>query len=261
MDSIFGLSNEIWSGAILGAVLSAIVIPLIWAVMRWIRNWLVVSRPRRQVLGPLAIDEEMCTLFVRDFFLSDNSQILAVEPTLGVSVVPNVRELWADVDARGIAYALNALGQVNKRRNIHIMRMSQDSGIWNTHIIIIGAQSQKSFDFYQRLAHVMYRVDADEIRDATTNEIVPRDSNFGYGIVAKASNPYKTEGYAGVGFLIGGFGTLGTAAAAYYFREHLEDLGKQFGSRCFGIVVRASVTAGEQTVERLREYDRIGPPL
>lgn len=84
-----------------------------------------------------------------------------------------------------------------------------------------------------------------------------REDGYGYGIILKARNPHKMRGAPGVGFLIGGFGTLGTAAAAYYFREHLRDLGKEFGSRCFGIVVRASVTAGEQTVEGIPQYDRV----
>lgn len=135
--------------------------------------------------------------------------------------------------------------------------MSQDTGIWNTNIVVMGAQAQKCFDFYNRLEGVMYAVDANNIFDKETGAIVEREEGYGYGIILKARNPYKIGGAPGIGLLIGGYGTLGTAAAAYYFREHLEELGRRFGSRCFGVIVRASVTAGEQSVERLPRYDKV----
>ena len=154
--------------------------------------------------------------------------MLSVEPRIGVGEVPNVIQLWADVDGKAAADVLNVLGQVGKTRNISIVRMSQDTGQWNSHVIVI---------------------------DNRGGQIL-REDGFGYGIILKARNPFKTEG-DGIGFLVGGFGTLGTVAASYFFREHFKDLGKQFGSKYFGIVVRAPVTAGEEAVERLRQYDRV----
>ena len=251
--TLLGVSTDVWVGAILGAV----VIPLILEGIRRLRKWWNESRPRVRVLGAIADNDEICTIFVRDLLLGKDSQLIAVEPGRGVGIVPNVVDLWADVEGRGVSYVLNALGQVGKRHNISIVRMSQDTGIWDTNLIVMGAQAQKCFDFYDRLEGVMYRMDAHNIIDRQTGENVERESGYGYGIILKARNPYMTKGSLGVGFLIGGFGTLGTAAAAYYFREHLPELGKQFGSQCFGIVVRASITAGEQTVERLPRYDRV----
>ena len=78
-----------------------------------------------------------------------------------------------------------------------------------------------------------------------------------FGIILKALNPLKTEGSQGIGMLLGGFGVLGTAAAAYYFKENFRRLGNEFNSDFFGIVIRASVSAGEQAVERLSEYDKV----
>jgi|GEM_PF-2041729 len=255
--TIVGLSRDVWVGAIFGAILGAIVIPLVLEGIRSLSHWWKASRPRQKVLGPLANNDEICTIFVRDFYLEEGSRIISVEPRRGVGVVSNVHELWPDVEGRGVSYILNALGQVGKRHNISIVRMSQDAGIWDTNIVVMGAQAQKCFDFYGRLEGVMYAVDANNIFDKETGANVEREDGYGYGIILKARNPHKTGGSPGVGFLIGGFGTLGTAAAAYYFREHLEELGKRFGSGCFGIVVRASVTAGEQTVERLAQYDKL----
>lgn len=258
MTTILGISNETWTGAILGAIISAFFVMSL-AAIKQLMKWWTKSRPQAKVLGPLADNKEPCTIFVRDYYLPPESQILAVEPGIGAGTVPNVHELWPDVEGRGISYVFNALGQVGKRTNISIVRMSQDPGIWNTNIIVMGAQSQKCFDFYERLDGVTYAVDADNIFEKESRTVIQRKDGYGYGIILKAKNPHKTGGAAGVGILIGGYGTLGTAAAAYYFREHLEDLGKKFGSRCFGVVVRASITAGEQTAERLTQFDRVEP--
>lgn len=259
--TFLGLSNDIWLGliigAILGAILGAIVVPLVLYWIRCFRSWLITSRPRNKVLGSIANDSEDCTIFVRDFLLPPNSQIWAKESaSIPYGVVPNVNEFWADVDGMGMSYVFNALGQVGKRHNIRVVRMSRDTGIWDTNLIVIGAQAQKNFDFYNNLRGVMYKMDANNIIDMQTGQCIKKEKGYGYGIILKARNQFKTTGSSGVGFLIGGFGTLGTKAAAYYFNQHLTELGKEFGSRCFGVVVRASVKAGEQAVERLPQYDK-----
>ena len=252
--TFLGLSNDTWGGAVLGAI----VIPLILYGIRCIINWIVTSRPRNKVLGPIASNSEDCTIFVRDFFLPQNSQVWAKESaSSSYGIVPNVNELWGDVDGMGMSYVFNALGQVGKRHNIRVVRMSQDTGIWDANIIIIGAQAQKNFDFYNNLQGVMYKMDANNIVDMQTEQCIKKENGYGYGIILKARNQFKAKGSPGLGFVIGGFGTLGTKAAAYYFSQHLTELGKQFGSGCFGVVVRASVNAGEQTVERLPQYDKI----
>jgi len=251
----FGISQDIWGGAILGAVIGAIVIPIVWWLISYFGSWWKNTKPQNQLLGPLRLQEEKCQVFVRDFLIDRNSRLLSVEPRIGVGEVPNVIQLWADVDGKAAADVLNVLGQVGKTRNISIVRLSQDTGQWNSHVIVIGGQSRKSFDFYDNFEYVKYSMDANEIYDNRGGPIL-REDGFGYGIILKARNPFKTEG-DGIGFLVGGFGTLGTVAASYFFREHFKDLGKQFGSKYFGIVVRAPVTAGEEAVERLHQYDRV----
>jgi len=261
-DTFLGLSTDIWAGAILGAAVGSILIPFLSAVCRALMTRWQDSRPKSQLFQRLANNEEVCTVFIRDFVLPEDSKILAVEPRRGIGQVQNVHEFWADVDARALGHFLNALGQAGKRKNIKLERMSHDkTGTWDTHMIVIGGQSQKSLDFYERLKHVSFKMDAYEIIDVQTGKAIPKDNGYGYGIILKAKNPYKTPGADGIAFLIGGFGTLGTAAAGYYFAQHLNELGRQFKTRCFGIVVRASVTAGEEAVERLRQFDRTGPAL
>jgi hypothetical protein len=170
--------------------------------------------------------------------------------------VPNIGRLWPDVEGKTVAYVLNALGQVYKTKHIDITAMSDDPGLWDSNIIVLGAQAQKSYDFYTRMQGVAYEMDGKDIRERGTQESVAREDGYGYGIILKARNPHFRGGKSGTGMLIGGFGTLGTAAAGYYFRDHLPELGRKFGRECFGIVVRASATAGEQAPQRLTQYDR-----
>lgn len=250
------LTRDIWIGAILGACLSAIVIPGVFLLARATWNWWLETRPARRLLAGIAHQDEQCKIFIRDLVLPQNASVLSVEPRVGIGRVPNVTELWPDVDAKAAADVFNVLGNVGKTRNIEIVRISEDTGQWNSHIVVLGAQANKSFDFYRLMRNVAFRVDHQNIIESSTGEVVPRADGYGYGIILKATNPFKTHGKKGVALLIGGFGTLGTAAAGHYFRENYRELGKAFGRSDFGVLVRASVTGGEQAVERLHEWDR-----
>ncbi|MBE7470994.1 MAG: hypothetical protein DPW09_20100 [Anaerolineae bacterium] len=248
------LSLELWVGAILGATLGSIVIPSLHYSVKRLAKWWQETRPPRKLLAGIAKQNETCRIFVRDLYVSKEASLISVEPKIGVGIVPNVQEVWPDSEGRGIASIFNVLGQVDKTENIEIVRMSQDIGRWNCHVIVLGAQANKAFDFYKLMENVAYRMDSDNIYNNLSGEIIKREAGFGYGIILKASNPYKTL-ERGVGILIGGYGVLGTAAAAYYFREHFRDLGREFGEDYFGIIVRAPVTAGEEAVERLKSFD------
>jgi len=249
--------RDTWEGAILGAVLGTLIIPSVLKFIDLIRRWWRNSRPARKLLQGIADQNEKCKIFVRDFLITEGAELYSIEPRLGIGRVPNVHELWPDVEGRAVGNLLNIFGQIGKTKNVEVVRMSQDTGDWNCNVIILGAQAQKCFDFYKNMRNVAYRADAENIYDNTTGEIVEREDGYGYGIILKALNRFKTEGTQGIGILIGGFGVLGTAAASYYFKENFGRLGKQFNRNFFGIVVRASVSAGEQAVERLSNYDKV----
>lgn len=250
------MTRETWVGALLGAILGSFVIPGVLKLFELIVNWWKWSRPARKLLEGLSDQNEYCKIFVRDFIVTEDTKLYSIDPRLGVGIVPNVHELWPDVEGRAVGNLLNILGQVGKTKNIDIVRMSQDIGEWNTNLIVLGAQAQKSFDFYKNMKCVAYRMDDKEIYDTQNNQVIKRDEGYGYGLILKALNPFKTTGSRGVSFLIGGFGVLGTAAASYYFKENFKNLGEEFKSDYFGIVVRAPVSAGEQAAERLYNYDK-----
>jgi len=228
------------------------VIPVIQWLIKKIQIWWRESRPANRLFEGIACQSEACRIFVRDFYIDRDSKLISFEPRVGVGYVPNVLELLPDADGRAVASILNILGQVGKTEEIEVIRMSQDTaGEWNSHVFVIGGQSNKSYDFYRSMENVAYRMDDQNMYDAATDQRIRVEQGFGYGIILKALNPFKTGGKRGIGFLIAGFGAFGTKVATYYFREHFLQLGKEFGRDCFGILVRASVTAGEQAVERL----------
>ena len=151
---------------------------------------------------------------------------------------------------------LNLLGQAGKKEKITITRFSEDVGKRDCHIIVIGGQDLIALDFYKEMKGVYYRMDDKEIYHVDTGGIVHRDSNYyGYGPIIKATNPFARSKEKGVGILVGGFGVLGTQAAAYYLRTHAKQLGARFGKSNFSIVVRAPVSIGYQGAQRIAELD------
>ena len=168
--------------------------------------------------------------------------------------IPNVTKWWAEVDAKVVADVLNVLGSQGKSENIDFHLLSTDRGELNVNVVCIGAQFPQANIFFNEFENIFYRMDNHNIIEVSSNQNIPIQPNYGYGIIIKASNPHKLPN-GGVAFLIGGFGTLGTEAAGYYFRTKFRELGKKFGKKCFGVVVRASVAAGPQSAERLTQYD------
>lgn len=220
-----------------------------------IKNWWIFKVPARKVLQQIADNKTEVNIFVRDFFIQPNTQLLAREGLNGpIGIVPNVHELWPRVEGIGLAKILNTLGQIDKNEKIIITEMGKDPGIWNKNIIILGAQTQKCFDFYSKMNEVAYKVTAQNIIRISTGKVIKRDPRYGYGIILKCKNPFVLNN-KGIGILVGGYGVLGTEATTYYLSQHLADLGKDFGSKSFGIVIRASISAGVQSTERLKKYD------
>lgn len=233
------------------------LIPPIISFIKNIRTWWIKSLPAQKVLGPLADNNKKLLIFVRDFFITNGTPLYSREGQNGiVGTVQNVLELWPNVEGKSISKLLNLLGVAGRTKNIEVVEMGKDPGTWNQNLVILGAQTQKCFDFYLQMEEVAFRVDRNHIYDNKTGTPVKRDPNFGYGIILKCKNPYVTGG-KGIGFLLGGYGTLGTEAATYYFTNNIADLGRKFSKKSFGIVIRASLTAGVQSTERIKKFDRV----
>jgi len=221
-------------------------------------RWIKFQYPIYKLLGPIAQNKNLVRIFVRDLYVNENvpNPLIAQEGANGIrGYVPNIGKVWPAVEGKGIGYIFSVLGSVGKKEKIEIVEMGDDTGLWNSNLIILGAQTQKCFDFYEKMKNVAYGVDRQSIFDYSTKKPINFESGYGYGVILKCKNPFgKSE--QDLGFLIGGFGVLGTQAAGYYFMRNASKLGKEFKKSCFGIVVKASVSAGVQSTERLSQYDK-----
>ncbi|MDO8498535.1 MAG: hypothetical protein Q7S44_02010 [bacterium] len=223
-------------------------------------NWFQFIRPARKVLGPMVDNKILLKIFIKDFIVKDNTinnpKLFSIEgPT--TQAHPNIEKVWAEAETRGVTQLFNLLGQLGKKDKLEIIEMSDGFNHWDTNMIVLGGQAMKSMDFYKVMDNVAYSMDENNIYNNENGEIIPRDSKgeYGYGIILKSKNPQM--GNNGIGILLGGYGTLGTKAAIYYLCNNISKLGKEFGNKYFGLIVRAKASAGEQSVKRLKEFDKL----
>lgn len=235
------------------------ILKLLLSAWKSITHWYTYTRPSKKVLADIANNKQLVRIFVKDFIVRDNTfsdpKLFSVEgPT--TQAHPNVEKVWPEVEACGVARLLNILGELGKREKIDITEMSKGYEFWDSNMIVLGAQAMKCMDFYEVMEDVAYSMDEHHIYNKSTGEIISREEQekYGYGLILKAKNPNVKEG---VGILLGGYGVLGTQASIYYFIRNLADLGKEFGDKYFGLIVRAKVSAGEQSVTRLKKFDKV----
>jgi len=273
---LIGLPLEVWGAGILGAVLTEIVNLIGQGTARG-QRWWRERRPALVLLERMARAEDVCYVFVRDFFVPQGWEVqvpvgkrtktvtlsvpLLVRSRAGViRTVANIERLWSSVESSALSNLFYVFGVAGKNEGVQVVEMSEDTGVWDGNIVVLGAQAERSTEFYKRMGGVAYRMTGKSIIDTGTGQRVSRARGYGYGLILKARNPLRSEGRPGVGLLIGGFGTLGTEAAGYYLRNHYRELARDFGRRTFGVVVRASVESGAASAERLRRYDRATEP-
>lgn len=233
------------------------ILTLIPNAFKLTRDWWNFRRPASKIFGRMLDEKNEVLIFLKDFIvknntLSDPKLISSEGPT--TQLHPNIDKVWAEAEARGAADIFNVIGDLGKRKKLELSEMSTGYGIWNKDMIVLGAQAMKCMDFYEVMEKVAYSMDETNIYDKQTGKVIERENGYGYGIILKAKN---SQLQGGVGLLLGGFGVLGTEAAIYYFTHNLPELGKIFKNKCFGIIVRAKVSAGRQSVKRLKKYDRV----
>lgn len=221
-------------------------------------HWYQYNRPATKVLGPLLQNKNQVNIYLKDLIVPNNTtkspKLLSKEGST-LQAHPNIDKVWPEVEARGAAMLWNLLGELGKRDNLSLIEMSKGYDQWTTNIVVLGAQAKKCMDYYEMMEHVGYSMDENDIYDKDNGTIIPREQPnvYGYGLIIKSTNPQATGTKA---FLLGGYGTLGTSAAIYYFTKHIADLGKEFGNKDFSLIVRARISAGEQSVMRIKKYDK-----
>lgn len=225
----------------------------IWSAIRYFKEWWNVKRPATRILGPILNNKIQTKIFIKDLICPNNTiddpKLVSIEGSYH-QYNPNIEKVWPEVEARGIAELLNFLGELGKRDKLEIVEMSRGYDQWGTDMIVLGAQAVKCLEFYQVMEKVGYRMDERSIYDNESNEPIEMDAQHGYGLIIKAENQLP-NGKKGVAILLGGFGVLGTEAAIYYFRKNISQLGKEFGNKCFSIVLKARINSGRESARRV----------
>lgn len=245
------------------SVLVSIVPEIIKAAPNLGKNfhrWYSYTLPSRRILEGIIDEGKLVRIFVKDLIVPDNTnnspKLFSVE---GAQLLahPNITEVWPKVEAEGIIKLMTLLNQLGKRKKVEIVEMSKGHDLWDSNLIVLGAQAGKCRNFYDLMENVGYYMDEQNIYDHDANQIILREGGFGYGIILKSKNNQLPGNQSGIGILLGGFGVLGTAAAISYFCNNINLLGKEFKNNYFSLVIRAKITAGSQSVERLRNYDKV----
>lgn len=224
-----------------------------------IKRWWVFNRPAGKVLCGIVDNEVKLRIFVKDLLVPENTpeepKLFSMEGLMR-HINPNISIVLPEVEAIGMAKLLNVLGRLGKKDKIDIVKMSEGFHLWDSNLIVLGAQSGKSREFYEIMEHVGYEMDDANIYDRQNGDVIQREEGYGYGLIIKAKNKKLPEGRRGLGILLGGFGTLGTETAIHYFCQNIAFLGKEFGKDYFSLVVRARVNSGCESVERVGQYDK-----
>lgn len=228
------------------------------SLFKWIIKWWKFNRPAGKILGGMTDNDLSLNIFVKDLVVPQNTSTspkLFSQEGMQMQANPNIVKVWPEVEARGLAEILNLLGQLDKKDKIDLVEMSKGYDEWDENLIVLGAQALKSREFYRIMKNVGYSMDEKEIYDTENNQPINKSPEYGYGLIIKAKNS-AVKGGKGVGILLGGFGTLGTESAIYYFCKNIDILGKKFGKNDFSVVVRARINSGRESVERLTGLDK-----
>ncbi len=236
------------------------IVGFIPGVIKALIRYFKFNLPSGKIFGLMIDNKKDLNIFVKDLFVPDNTsespKIFSKEGAYK-QANPNIASVWPNVEAIGVAKLFNLLGRLGKKDKLTVVEMSKGLDVWDSNIIVLGAQSVKSLEFYKVMDNVGYSMDSREIYDKETNQIIKRENEYGYGLVIKAKNTKLSEGRVGNAILLGGFGILGTQAAIHYFCNNIARLGKEFDKRYFSLIVRARISAGEQSVERLNQFTKI----
>ncbi|MFA5962368.1 MAG: hypothetical protein WC848_06845 [Parcubacteria group bacterium] len=226
-------------------------------IVNSIKLYINLRRPAGRIFGKLLKNKKNIKIYSRDFFVPNNTydspKLTATGSDGKQWIHPNIDCVWADVEVNASMDLIKLFAKLGKD-DVLIEKMSNQRE-WDENVIILGAQADSSLKFYEIMKNVGYGMNAQEIYDKDSGEIIQREDGYGYGIILKAKNPHIQD-ECDFSYLIGGFGVLGTEAASLYFVKNLKEISEIFGKKYFGCIVRASIEGGKYSVERLAQYDK-----
>ncbi len=241
------ISYEIWIGAIIGAIISALFM-LFFSFLKGIIFKIKEQLPVRKVVGDFANDEQICSIFLKNLY-SHNYEYLSNEPNFFPPYTKNTQREWQNIpfviansDFQAATDFTNILGQIGKRKNIIFRSIENEWDLWSENILSIGGnyKTEKIFELSNNKYVEITENNSFKFNDHS--ELFFSKDNNDFGLIYKATNPATQKKC----FVIMGIGVEGTKAASYYFRTNLSQIGKMFGKNDFALLVKIKIGQGRE---------------
>ena len=253
IDWITSISPDLWKGAILGVILSAIFSLLVTILVR-MHNKARRLTSIRQLLGVFAENNEECAIFTNEMFTKDRKYLSEIPDYFPPRHQKQYKE-WINIpfvvgtaNMRAAADILNLFGQAGKRENIEFHTISKDWNLWSKNIICIGGscKTDKIFESCKPIFASLVPHDSTVVFKFNNSEkLFHAINNNDYGLVWKTNYP-GTEKKC---LVIIGLGSLGTESAAYYLRNNATILGKIYGSKDFACLIHVRLDHGKESAQ------------
>lgn len=143
---------DLWKGAILGVVLSA-VFSLLATVFLGVYSKLKRLAAIKQLLGVFAEDDEKCAVFTNEMFSRDGQYFSKIPDYFPPRNQEQYRE-WRNIpfvvgtsNLHAVGDILNLFGQAGKKENVEFHSLSKDWDLWGKNIVCIGGsyKTDKAF--------------------------------------------------------------------------------------------------------------------
>lgn len=213
------------------------------ASYRRIKNLL----PIRLALGVLCSNAVPCLIFVKHLHTPqyDNRykfkqpDYFPPQTTGKEETAINIPSVIAKADTTAIGDLLNAMGQAGRHEAIEVVDPVTHWDKWDGSIACVGG-SFKAHQVWNKCEPLPVVLDGGTFRVLPTGDRLVAENLQDFSLICKTKNPDNGRDV----WLIVGLGAYGTEAAGYFLRTSLATLGKMFGSSCFAVVVRTTLTEG-----------------
>jgi hypothetical protein len=230
----------------LGVILGGITGWIIPEVVNEFRYKWRISKPLREMLGPLCDNKMPTTIFLASLYPTDLKAFEKSVPLqLGkkLSVEPHHGMPWVvtEGDAIALGYVMGILGKAGRTENVAISRDDAGVDLSQCNLICIGSPKsnlisrQIDTSFTNLPFHFAGEGTRQVLRTTDDSEVWRANDTFDYGVVVKTPNNLDDEKSA---LVLAGISFVGTAGAAYYFWQRWREIAGSDGGSSFGFVLR-----------------------
>ncbi len=253
---------SIWQGALLDAILIPFVIIAVAKIIKFYDS----KRPGKLLLSKFCNQGKRVLIFTSQLSsllptggLNLNPQYVAIIPhktPTGTKILTkgyqNIDPVWSEADGECLADIYNVLGKVDKTENIDVGNINKHLDDWDSSIFSVGF-NYKTDMILKKYKPVHFSLKLGGVKLKNSKKIYSYINGVDHSVIQKTLN----EDTGQPAFVLAGMGTLGTAAAGYYFRNNYIDMGKMFGDESFVILLSANLGEGKTSARMIKSYPKI----